>query len=77
MDAGYKGCCIEGKCDGSIDSTPFGFCHCDDICHSLNDCCEDITEINCSRRGTLKINVCGVIFLKNTGILECNFCESN
>ena len=56
-DAGYKGCCTEGKCDGTISSTPFGFCHCDDICHAIGDCCNDIVKINCTRKGEANLTI--------------------
>ena len=51
VEAGYDGCCSEGKCEGTISSSPFGLCHCDKICHNINDCCRDIEEVNCTRQG--------------------------
>ena len=51
MRSGYSECCTEGKCDGTTESTPFGFCYCDALCHNLNDCCDDISAINCTKEG--------------------------
>ena len=39
---GIDGCCMEGNCRGVG-----GFCYCDQICHDLRDCCDDIEEIQC------------------------------
>ena len=50
VHSGYNGCCEEGEdCQGSTESSLFGFCHCDKICYNLNDCCSDIADINCTK----------------------------
>ena len=46
--AGYSGCCMEGDCHGSLQDLTSS-CFCDEACHQFNDCCDDITEINCTR----------------------------
>ena len=41
---GFDGCCMEGTC---FVLAAGGFCFCDQICHRLGDCCDDIEEIQC------------------------------
>ena len=48
-------------CDGITESSLFGFCHCDEICYNLNDCCSDISDINCTSRGKSIAPVCKII----------------
>lgn len=45
--AGFTGCCNDttSNCTGSN-----GTCHCDQICYSLGDCCDDISDI-CDPQG--------------------------
>ena len=43
LNQGYSECCVDGTCR-SVDGT----CYCDQICHLLGDCCDDIADINCS-----------------------------
>ena len=50
LHSGYNGCCEEGEeCQGSAESFPFGICYCDKQCYDLNDCCNDIADINCTK----------------------------
>ena len=39
---GLDGCCMEFSCLGVG-----GGCYCDQVCHELGDCCDDIEEIQC------------------------------
>ena len=43
LSIGYHGCCLTTRVQScfSID------CHCDQHCHSNNDCCNDIADIGC------------------------------
>ena len=45
---GLDGCCMEGNCLGVGGED----CYCDQVCHDLGDCCDDIEEIQCFE-GTL------------------------
>ena len=45
---GLDGCCMEDNCLGVGGED----CYCDQVCHDLGDCCDDIEEIQCFE-GTL------------------------
>ena len=38
-----SGCCVWSLSQNCSNNG----CYCDQICHFLNDCCNDITDINC------------------------------
>ena len=46
--AGYSGCCTEEDCVGFLTNL-ISSCFCDEECYKFNDCCDDITEINCTQ----------------------------
>ena len=46
MAAGFPACCEGEDCRGSPQT-----CYCDELCHSVGDCCEDINDI-CPTPGT-------------------------
>ena len=46
MAAGFSACCEDEDCRGSPQT-----CYCDELCHSVGDCCEDIGDI-CPIPGT-------------------------
>ena len=48
VSEGYTGCCESGDCRGGELSR----CFCDEICYTLEDCCDDILDIACSPPGT-------------------------
>lgn len=40
---GLQGCCTSGLCLGLPPN-----CYCDEVCHTFEDCCPDIFDINCA-----------------------------
>ena len=47
--AGFSACCEDEDCRGSTQT-----CFCDELCHVVGDCCEDIDN-TCPKPGTLYI----------------------
>ena len=47
VSEGYIGCCESGDCRGG-DLTN---CYCDELCHRIGDCCNDILDISCPAPG--------------------------
>ena len=43
VEKGFQGCCTF-NCQVY---SPTGICYCDEICHSVGDCCSDILDIDC------------------------------
>ena len=43
VSGGYTGCCESGDCRGGDLSN----CYCDELCHRIGDCCDDILTISC------------------------------
>ena len=41
---GFDGCCVVDPCFVDVAGT---FCYCDQACHEVGDCCDDIQEIQC------------------------------
>ena len=38
VSEGYIGCCEDGDCRGGNVTN----CYCDELCHQIGDCCDDI-----------------------------------
>lgn len=55
VSRGFTGCCESGDCTGGGFQQPF--CYCDEICHHLDDCCDDIDEISCPDPGKITENL--------------------
>ena len=51
MSEGYTGCCESGNCLGGELSS----CYCDELCHRLGDCCDDILDIACPAPGRTRV----------------------
>ena len=53
-----NGCCDSRQltCTGACGVGTTGPCFCDQMCHSLNDCCFDVLEIGCFPRSELLKN---------------------
>ena len=55
--AGYSSCCVVGSCKGEPPN-----CYCDSLCYLFDDCCDDATELMCTRP-TFNITVSGTHFI--------------
>ena len=63
VSRGFTGCCESGDCSGGGFQRPF--CYCDELCHHLGDCCDDIDEISCPDPGKSTEQMCVVIVRLN------------
>ena len=43
VSEGFTGCCESGDCRGGNLTN----CYCDELCHRIGDCCDDILNISC------------------------------
>ena len=55
INGGYTECCTKDDCRVFAPKSSL-FCFCDSLCFSFNDCCDDISLINCTPKSNGKLN---------------------
>ena len=68
---GFDGCCVVGPCFVFVADT---VCYCDQACHRIGDCCDDIEEIQCFEGmfTTSFICDCNTGFQLNGDLITCS-----
>ena len=61
VDAGFTECCTEGECRAFAPNSSF-FCFCDRLCFDFNDCCDDISQTNCTPKLNGKFNLFRIMY---------------
>ena len=70
VDSGLVGCCEDGGCRITAENTS---CYCDATCYKEEDCCYDISLLNCTETIS-KLVQCKLhmfVCIDNTGVCLC------